>query len=103
MKQINLKIVTPAGVYIDQPVDIVTVRTMTGYTGFLAGHIPFVSSIVPSKITYRINNQKHILHTSGGIIQTQPEFVKIIVGNIQTDQARQASLTKKTASAVLRE
>ena len=97
MGQINLKIVTPEGGVLDQPVDIVTVRTITGYMGILHDHVPVVSTLVPSVMSYRINGQLHKLHISGGIMQTNQEYVKIISDNVETDEVRKKRLrTRKT-------
>ncbi len=89
MKLINLKIITPKGVYFDKEVEIVTVRTINGDLGLLYGHIPMVSSIVPSTMSYRIEGVKKILHISGGILQAEKTFVKIITDKIETEEERQ--------------
>ncbi|WP_425380157.1 FoF1 ATP synthase subunit delta/epsilon [Spiroplasma endosymbiont of Stenodema calcarata] len=81
--QIDLKIITPQGVIVDNPVDIVTVRTITGYMGILYGHIPVVSTLVPSEMSYKINNEEHKLNISGGILQVEQEFVKILTDEVQ--------------------
>lgn len=95
MNQILLKIITPKGIFFNKPVDIVTVRTVTGYAGFLAGHIPYVSCVVPSKMNYRINQINTELYISGGIVQVQPEFVKIITDKVETNQERAKVLAQK--------
>ncbi|MBH8622470.1 F0F1 ATP synthase subunit epsilon [Spiroplasma poulsonii] len=81
--QIALKIITPQGVIVDNPVDIVTVRTITGYMGILYGHIPLVSTLTPSEMSYKINNQEHKLNIGGGILQVEQEFVKILTDEVE--------------------
>lgn len=83
MNKTNLKIITPQGVIVDEPVNIVTVKTITGYIGILHGHIPLVSTIVPSELTYKIDNTEHRLKISGGILQVEQEFVKILSDDVQ--------------------
>lgn len=100
MGQINLKIVTPEGVFINEPVDIVTVRTIMGDIGILHNHIPFVSTIVPSKMTYRIDGKLNILHVSGGIIQTSQEYVKIISDKVETDEMRTSKMQKAKTTII---
>ncbi len=94
MNQTHLRIVTPKGVVLDKLVDIVTVRTIAGYIGILHGHIPFVSTLVPSTMSYREHGKKQTLHISGGIIQSNQEYVRIISDNVETDAARVARLEK---------
>ncbi|WP_368486318.1 ATP synthase F1 subunit epsilon [Spiroplasma sp. DGKH1] len=78
----NLKIITPKGVMVEQPVDIVTVKTITGYMGVLHGHIPLVSTIVPSEMYYRVDNKQYKLSINGGILQVDQEFVKILADEV---------------------
>ncbi|WP_338954906.1 F0F1 ATP synthase subunit epsilon [Spiroplasma endosymbiont of Polydrusus cervinus] len=80
--QISLKIITPQGVIVNCLVDIVTVKTITGYMGILYGHIPFVSTIVPSEMVYKINNKEYKLSIAGGILQVEQEFVKILADEV---------------------
>ena len=94
MAQIRLKIISPQGIKVNDMVDIVTIKTLEGYIGLLRGHVPFVSTIVPSQMSYRINNQQHILHISGGIVQSSQDYVKIIAEFIETDDERQAKIAK---------
>ncbi|WP_374696633.1 FoF1 ATP synthase subunit delta/epsilon [Spiroplasma endosymbiont of Polydrusus formosus] len=82
--QIGLKIITPHGVAVNCLVDIVTVKTITGYMGILYGHISLVSTIVPSEIAYKINNKEYKLSIAGGILQVEHEFVKILTDEVDS-------------------
>ena len=97
MNHIQLKIISPQGIIIDQLVDIVTVRTITGYAGFLAGHIPYVSTIIPSQLTFRVNNVLKTYFINGGILPVEPEFVQIITDKLTSEQDRQQQLQVKSA------
>ena len=92
MNKIKLKIINPQGVFFDQNVDIVTAKTLTGYIGILHGHQPLISSLVPSRLSYRIDGIKKIIHISGGIIEANKEIVKIITDNVETDEDRMQRL-----------
>ncbi|AGM25707.1 F0F1 ATP synthase subunit epsilon [Spiroplasma syrphidicola EA-1] len=81
-KKILLKITTPQGIIVDEPVDIVTVRILTGYIGILYGHVPLVSTIVPSEMHYKIDNKEYRLNISGGILQVEKEQVKILADEV---------------------
>lgn len=78
VNKINLIIITPQGTIINSLVDIVTVKTITGYMGILCGHVPLISTIVPSKLLYKINNKEYKLNISGGILQVEQKIIKII-------------------------
>ncbi|RUO86807.1 FoF1 ATP synthase subunit delta/epsilon [Spiroplasma endosymbiont of Megaselia nigra] len=81
--QISLKIITPQGVIVNRLVDIITVKTITGYMGILYGHIPLFSTIVPSEMTYKVNNKEYKLSIAGGILQVEQEFVKILADEVE--------------------
>ncbi len=81
--QIILKIITPQGVIVNRLVDIITVKTIMGYMGILYGHIPLVSIIVPSEMTYKVNNKEYKLSIAGGILQVEQEFVKILADEVE--------------------
>ena len=92
MEQTWLKIISHQGIKVDKLVDIVTIKTLCGYIGLMKGHIPFVSTIVPSQMYYRIGSQQQILHISGGIVQATQKYVKIITEFIETDEERKINL-----------
>ncbi|AXF96068.1 F0F1 ATP synthase subunit epsilon [Spiroplasma phoeniceum P40] len=51
--------------------------------GILYGHIPIVSTIVTSEMTYKVNNKEYKLSIAGGILQVEQEFVKILADEVE--------------------
>lgn len=79
---------------VNRAVDIVTIKTLGGYIGLMRDHIPFVSTIVPSKMFYRVGSDRHTLHISGGIVQANQDYVKIITEFIETDVERTMNMNR---------
>lgn len=50
----KFKLVTPEGIKIDEDVEMIIVRTISGDRGILKGHIPFVSPVKKSTLKYKI-------------------------------------------------
>ncbi|WP_342252695.1 ATP synthase F1 subunit epsilon [Spiroplasma endosymbiont of Amphibalanus improvisus] len=93
--QIKLKIITPDGIICDKLVDIVIVRTINGYLGILHGHIPLVSTIIPSKLKYKINEKEEVYDIQGGILQTTQDTVKILADSIILDKERSIKMQRQ--------
>ena len=64
--KINLLIVTPYESFFEGMVNSVSIPTVDGEFGFMAGHSPFVAAIEPGTCTLRINNEvKHCMLSEG--------------------------------------
>ena len=64
--KINLLIVTPYEDFFEGMVNSVSIPTVDGEFGFMAGHSPFVAAIEPGTCTMRINNEiKHCMLSEG--------------------------------------
>lgn len=77
-----LKIITPNGIFFEGEVSIINVKTINGYLGILADHMPLVSTIEISKMSFRQNDVLTEMKIGGGILQVQPKYVKILTDHI---------------------
>ena len=83
---IQLLVITPHGVVIDQKVDLVTVTTSQGQIGLLHGRMPFVASLLSGAIRYHTHGQVKTFTTTGGLVYSQPQLLKIISDQVTLSQ-----------------
>lgn len=87
---LNLKIITPDGIFFDGSVDSVNVKTTEGYITILEWHTPLVANIAISSMAYKINGKVHDLNIAGGLLISTLHEVRII-----SDKIRYPSTLKK--------
>lgn len=80
---LNLKIITPDGMFFNGPVDSVNIKTTEGYVTILEWHTPLIANIAIAPMMYRINDHPHYLSIAGGILITTLHEVRIISDTIQ--------------------
>ena len=89
-KKLQLKIVTPEKLILEELVDQVTIPTTEGEITILADHIPLVASIASGDIV-AMNDGEHIpMEVVGGFIETKKEGDLTVV-TILADFAEQVS------------
>lgn len=104
---VNLKIMTPDGIFWSSPVDIVLVKTTEGYIGLQKGKSPFVASldIAELKINSHSSKDHKVCAVAGGIVIANQEGISIITDAIEykdkIDVAR-AERAKKAAEEALK-
>lgn len=69
MTQYKLRILTPEKVFFDGETEQVIAKTTSGNVGILAGHSPYVATIVPSELKVRVDGAFRSAAISGGVIK----------------------------------
>lgn len=90
---LNLKIITPDGIFFNGNIDSVTLKTTEGYITILEWHTPLVANIAISSMRYKINNQVRNLSIAGGLLISTLHEVRII-----SDKIEYTSVLKKQES-----
>lgn len=80
---LNLKIITPDGIFFNGPVDSVNIKTTEGYITLLEWRTPLIANIAIAPMMYRVNGQAHYLNIAGGILITTLHEVRVISDTIQ--------------------
>jgi len=70
-KMLNLKIVTPEKLILEESVDSVTLPTSEGEITILPNHIPLISSLSSGDIVARKDNEEIPIAVVGGFIETK--------------------------------
>lgn len=80
---LNLKIITPDGIFFNGPVDSVNIKTTEGYITLLEWRTPLIANIAIAPMMYRINGHPHYLNIAGGILISTLHEVRVISDTIQ--------------------
>ena len=86
MKQFNLKIVTPKGIYKEESIEMLNLRTTSGQIGILANHLPLASGIEISEMNYIQNGERHIFAVAGGFVYVNEDETTIIANAIESPE-----------------
>ena len=101
---IQLEIVTPERLVINEAVEYIEIPGETGYLGVLPGHAPLITELAPGELTYRNGNQTKRLAVSWGFAEVLQTKVTILVESAERaeeiDTVR-AEAAKKKAEADL--
>jgi F-type H+-transporting ATPase subunit epsilon len=75
---IDLQIVTPDRLLVQEQVDEVQVPGAEGYFGVLPGHTPFLATLGIGELWYRKGQEKTFLAIAGGFAEVLPDRVTIL-------------------------
>jgi len=78
MATIQLQVVTPERVVLEEDADIVIARGAEGDLGILHGHEPLVTPLDAGELMYRADGQEHHLAVAGGFLEVRPDRVVVL-------------------------
>ncbi|MBI3399583.1 MAG: ATP synthase F1 subunit epsilon [Deltaproteobacteria bacterium] len=77
-----LEIVTPTQLVLSEQVDFMTAPGSEGEFGVLAGHAPFLTTLKPGKLNYKIGNDTTRLSIGIGYAEVGHEKVTILAETV---------------------
>ena len=77
-----LEIVTPSRLFLSEQVEEMTAPGSEGEFGVLAGHAPFLTTLKPGELTYKIGNDTTRLSIGIGYAEVGPEKVTILAETV---------------------
>ncbi|MBF0578665.1 ATP synthase F1 subunit epsilon [Erysipelotrichaceae bacterium RD49] len=81
---IKLKIVTPEGRYLEEPVSAIHAKSVIGEFTLLSNHMPILMSLVPCKLTLTLENgQKEDYAISGGVLHYDDNQAALLTDAIE--------------------
>jgi F-type H+-transporting ATPase subunit epsilon len=83
MNSFHLKIVTPDGVCYDGQAQSVTVNTITGYMGILAGHIDITTALGSGEARVVIEGTTRAADCKNGLLSVQNGEVTLLPAAFQ--------------------
>jgi len=75
---IDLQIVTPDRLIVNEPVDEIQIPGTEGYFGVLPGHTPMLASLSVGELWYRRGPEKKFLSIAGGFAEVLPDRVTLL-------------------------
>lgn len=78
-ENLQLEIVTPAGVVVRENVDEVEAPGILGHFGVLPGHRPFLSQLRAGQLRYRTGKDNHFVAVHWGFAEVLPNKVTVLV------------------------
>ena len=94
--KIKLRLVTPSRLMLDEDVDEVTATGELGEFGVLPNHISFLSTLVPSEMSYKQGANRRALAVSGGYAEVLENVMTVLApaaefgSEIDTTRAQRA-------------
>ena len=76
--KIKLRVVTPSRLMFDEEVDEVTAIGELGEFGVLPNHISFLSTLVPSEMSYKQGANRRALAVSGGYAEVLENVMTVL-------------------------
>ncbi|MEG0274000.1 MAG: ATP synthase F1 subunit epsilon [Longicatena sp.] len=80
---IKIKIITPVGLYLEEEIESINVKTVEGYRTILPSHIPLVAMLDTCRCTLKINGTSHSYALAGGLLQINDNEMRILTDAIE--------------------
>lgn len=80
---IQIRIITPTGLYLEEEVEAVHVKTVEGERTLLPNHIAIVAVLVPSRCSLKINGEYVDYAIAGGMLHMQNNEIRILADSIE--------------------
>ena len=95
-ENIQLRVITPHELVVDEQVDEVVGPGTLGEFGILPGHVPFISTLFPGFLKYKIGQEQKSLIIHGGLAEVREDTVRILTDNAeQLGEADQTEAKKE--------
>jgi F-type H+-transporting ATPase subunit epsilon len=77
-QQLELEVITPERLVLNETVSMVTVPGLGGELGILPGHTPLISALQTGVLTYVQDGRNVPLHVSGGFVEVRDDHVSVL-------------------------
>lgn len=83
---LNVRIITPKGLYAQLDVDSLTIKLTSGYRTILKGHTPLIGALAISSMHVVIDGKENYYAVHGGAINVTNKGVTLIVNEIESKE-----------------
>ena len=101
---IQLEIVTPERLVVNEAVEYIEIPGKTGYLGVLPGHAPLISELAAGELTYRMGNQTKRVAVAWGfaeVLQAKVTILAEVAERAEEIDTARAEAAKRKAEAEL--
>ena len=81
--ELELKIVSPEGLFLQAKVSLVELLTVGGQIGVMAGHAPLISALEIGDLVIYRDRQREVYFAGGGFVRVYPAQVLVMAISIQ--------------------
>ena len=99
---IQLKVITPLELVLDESVDEVVAPGELGEFGVLPGHVPFLTTLNPGELRFRKGASENSLIVSGGLADVKDDVVNILTDLAQKPQDVDVAAARRDAEELER-
>ncbi|MGD9651241.1 MAG: ATP synthase F1 subunit epsilon [Candidatus Dadabacteria bacterium] len=82
MPDLQLQVITPSRVIVDEIVDEVVAPGVLGEFGILPGHVPFITLLAEGEIKYKRGSSEQKLSVEGGLAEVRDDKVTILTDRV---------------------
>ncbi|MCA9810016.1 MAG: ATP synthase F1 subunit epsilon [Candidatus Dadabacteria bacterium] len=82
MPDLQLQVITPSRVIVDEIVDEVVAPGVLGEFGILPGHVPFITLLAEGEIKYKRGSSEQKLSVEGGFAEVRDDKVTILTDRV---------------------
>ncbi len=100
---LNLKLITPSKLVIDEEVDEVVAPGESGEFGVLPGHVPFITTLMPGELTYKINGVGKSIIIDSGIAEVSEDRVIVLTDRVVKSEEIDPEAARREAESILEE
>ena len=94
-ESINLRVITPLELVVDDQVDEVVAPGELGEFGILPGHVPFVSTLLPGHLKFKKGSETISLIIHGGLAEVSSDDVRILTDAAEDPDTVDTEAAKK--------
>jgi F-type H+-transporting ATPase subunit epsilon len=82
LPDLQLQVITPSRVIVDEIVDEVVAPGVLGEFGVLPGHVPFITILAEGEIKYKRGSSEQKLSVEGGLAEVREDKVTILTDRV---------------------
>ncbi len=75
---IQVQVVTPYGMFIDESCELLVLPTSDGEQGVMYGHVPFIAAVYPGELRLITGNKTKKAFVSNGYTEVRHELVTVV-------------------------
>ena len=100
---LNLRVITPSKLVIDEEVDEVVAPGDSGEFGVLPGHVPFITTLMPGELTYKINGVGTSMIIDSGIAEVSEDRVSVLTDSVLKFEEIDPEAARRETESILEE
>lgn len=101
--KLELQVITPSSLVINEEVDEVVAPGELGEFGVLPGHVAFITLLMPGELRYRKEGSERKLIVWGGVSEVRDDKVTVLTDNVEDPVDINTEAARREAEAILEE